>query len=154
MLFKKKKSQRTIRFSDAYSIVMETDGRHFELFPRTRTVKYRNVISPRDGGMSFPIGYFDEKVAIVPKTSMKMISVSFDQLFLNQKPEQSLDMLPPAPGAVIDPYMRVSLSDRTVYYTNTHIASGGCVEIEPTAVEFIQLIQLLNKLCSFPKYIP
>ena len=154
MFFKKgKKRQRTIRFSDADCIVMETDGMHFELFPHTQTVKYRNVISPRNGGMSFPTGYFDEKVATVPNASKEMISASFDQLFLNQEPEQSLDPLPP--GAGRDAYMRVSLSDRTVYYTNTHLASGGfCVEKEPTAVEYIQLIKLLSEFCFFPKYIP
>ena len=150
---KKQKHQRTVRFSDADSIVMESDGKHYELFPRTQTVKYRNVISPRDGHMSFPTGYFDEKVTAVPSASIEMISTAFDQLFLNRESEWSLDPLPS--GASRDAYIRVSRSKETFYYTNTHTAEGGSsIKKEPVAAEYIQLIRLLEKHCSFPDYIP
>lgn len=151
---RKMKQQRAVRFSDVDSIVMVTEGMHFELLPRDRVVKYRNVISPRDSYSVFPDGYFDEKKATIPQDDINLISAVFDRMFQSRIPENDLSPLPP--GATRDAYMSISLKGNTVaYYTNSHTTGGGFqVETEPVAVEFMQLIQLLKQHCSFQKFTP
>ena len=154
MFFNKKKAkqQRIVRFSDADIIVLEKEGMHFELIPGEQVVKYRNVISPRDGGKAFPGGYFDEQKAFLPQDTMDMISAAFDRLVSDRTPEVKSEPLPP--GAVHDAYMRISFSGNSAYYTNTHITKRGFVETVPAAEDFMQIVQLLKQHCSFPVFVP
>lgn len=125
---------------------------HFELIPGEQLVKYRNVISPKDGGRAFPDGYFDEQKVFLPQDTMNLISAAFDRLFSNRTPEEKLDHLPP--GAVHDAYMRISISGNTAYYTNTHTAKDGFLETVPAAEDFIQIAQILKQHCFFPVFNP
>ncbi|MEE3428440.1 MAG: hypothetical protein VZQ55_05685 [Ruminococcus sp.] len=152
MFFNKRKviKQKIVRFSDVDSIVIETEGRHFQLLPKRKVVKYRNVISPRDGGVEFPDGYFCEKEVSIPQETTNLISTVFDQMFSSRIPENQL--LPLPPGAICDASMRISFLGNTVYYTNTHTTNDGFVKKEPVAEEFKEIIKLLNQYCSFPKF--
>ena len=147
---KKEKQHQIIRFSDVESITIETEKMHFELLPGECTVKYRNVISPTSARMSFPDGFFNERESRIPNNTMNLISASFDQLFTRTAPEDHLDILPP--GAARDAYMGITLARNTVYYyTNTHTTTDGFqVKTDPIADEFIQIVQLLKPICSFP----
>ena len=150
---KRKRQHRIVKFSDVDSIVMKTGEMHFELLLGDHVVKYRNVITPRDGGMSFPDGYFDEYKSHIPNNIMKQISTAADRLFANQTPEDHLDYLPD--GATRDAYMRVSSLGKEVYYTNTYaIKDGSEVKLEPVAKEFMQIVRLLKPLCPFPESFP
>lgn len=151
---KQEKQHRIIRFSDVVSMVMETEGMHFELLPGEHVVKYKNVISSKDGVRRFPDGYFEERTSHISYHTMGRISTAFERLFTNLTPEDHLDYLPP--GCSRNAYMRVSLSSgNTVYYTDTHaVGDGFQIRVDPVAKEFKKLIQILKPFCSFPKYVP
>ena len=148
MFFNKRKvkQKNKVRLSDLDSIVIQAGGKHFELFPRNQSVKYRNVISPGDGGMIFPDEYFCEKKATISQEDMNQISSLLSQIISSRLLVEDLDLLPP--GATHDAYMRISYSGNTVYYTNTYTTEDGFrVKTEPVAVEFAKLIQLLRQYC-------
>lgn len=139
-----KESQVAVRLSDVDFLVLEANRMRLVLSPKEGGVNFKHTMSPSDGWMSFPDGYFDEKESTVSQADMELISNTFDKLVLKNKIESKLEMLPP--GAEPDAYLRAQVSGTNYFYTNTHVANGGYrVETEAVAEEFIQMIQLLNK---------
>ncbi len=153
-LKKKVKQQKKIRFSDVDCIVMGSEGMHFELLPRKQIVKYRNVISPRDGGMRFPDGYFIEKEATIPQDTMNQISAIIDRMFSSQILENELNPFHSVPAgfsSASGAYMQISYLGNTAYYTNKHPTEDGfMIRTEPVAAEYSEVFQLLMKHCTFP----
>lgn len=82
-----------IKFEEVDLIALSSGGVYLELNTKTRILKYRNVISPRDGGMHFPEGYFDEGTATITQNSMNDIAYIFNKLFQKRYPENDLDFL-------------------------------------------------------------
>ncbi|MBR5088952.1 MAG: hypothetical protein IK093_05950 [Ruminiclostridium sp.] len=143
----------TLSFSDVESLVIEKDSSHFELLPECQILKYRNVIDPKDGGMHFPNGYFEEKTAKVSENEIEKIATAFEQMFQNRSPENKLSHL--LPGDTYDAYMRITLKgNKVVYYSNTHyIENSSIIEQEKIAPEFTQIVQVLDKHCTFPSFL-
>lgn len=145
-----KRQKRTLSFSDVECLVVEAECMHFELVPAYQIIKFRNVISPRDSGMFFSDGYFDEKTITISDNSIQLISTVFNRMFQKRAPEYELSDLPP--GATRDAYMRIILKEnKTAYYSNTHpIENGFRVEHEVIASEFTQIVQILEQNCAVP----
>ena len=141
MFYKKRQiKQKNARVSAIRCAVMEAEGMHFEIFLRKQVVKYRNVISPRDGGMNYPDEYFAEKKAIIPKQTLSLISQAFDRMLPNLTPTNKIHAY--IPWAAYDSYMEISYLWSTACYINIKSA------------DFIEIIQLLREFCFVPKCIP
>lgn len=56
-------------------------------------MKYKNVISPKDEGLHFTKGYFDEGMVTITSNSMNYIACIFDRFFQGRYPESNLDVL-------------------------------------------------------------
>ena len=142
------------RFSKVQSILIEYCGMHFEIQIKDKTVWYRHVISPRDGGRKYPEGYFEEKHALLSKDDISQIAGIINQMSRNYLFES--DVLAQLPyGASRDALMKVMLKgDIAVCYTNTHEFPGFSVRKDPVSEEFIKLVNLLESKCSFPEDAP
>ncbi len=153
MFFKKNKSkEKTLSFSNVKNMSLSTKGMGFELIPKDHIIKYRNVISPRDGGMSFPDGYFEEKSAKISKNDIELIAKEFDRMFKTRTPKNECPV--PPLGATLDPFMGISLrGKKTVYYSNRYPTEDGFMaEIEKVPPEFEHIVQILMQYCTFPVY--
>lgn len=154
MLLKKENTdsgaKSKLKFKQVDLIVLECGGNHLELNAKTGVLKYRNVISPADGWMQYPEGYFDEKASTVAPKTMKQIARLFDKLFQSRYPESNLVRLPF--GATRKSYMRIQSNRNTLYYTDTHVSESGFqVTSEPVAEEYDILVQLLKQYCNSPQ---
>lgn len=155
MFWRKKKAKSMITASEIILIVIESKGHHIEYEPKTGLVNYRNIISPRDGGLCYPEGYFDERETRMNDELQAEISFQIEKLLLNRNLQSELAPLPP--GATRNAYMKLQTgtTSKTVFYTDTVTDKRGFQVMSiNTAPEFLALLQIFMQCCSFPGFTP
>ena len=126
-------------------MVLEYNGRHIEFDIKKGVLKYRNIISPKDAGIQYPNGYFDEKVTMLSKEKIQYSKEKIMQC-LSQLPfEQKLEVLPP--GASRRAYLYLTgRRKRNLFYTDTHVSDRGFrVNKEPISNAFLIIYKLLEE---------
>ena len=137
-------------YGDSMSLTFH--GYRYDLDMNTGILRYRNVISPRDGGMHFPDGYFTEKTVGINREGMLAIENLIHELIPSLYVEKRTDY-PLPPGASPDASMRINYRGVDLRFCNLRpIQNGSMVESVPIPDAFVRLAKELGQYCDFPKY--
>ena len=128
-------------------VLVQYDGKHIVYNLQQGLITYRNVVSPRDAGRSFPEGYFDAKTKALSVTEQTQLLSLIEGAVSSLPFCNALDILPP--GASHKALMILTGSDsRKVFYSNCH-ATGSSVRTEEIRPSFLMLFNTLHSFCSF-----
>lgn len=136
---------------EAAAVVLEFGGKHIEIRFADRTLSYKRVISPNQGGESFPAGYFDNHSADIDDYFLTQIQTQFHRCINTLSFKKGMTALPP--GASQYASMRyvdtkgVSYSCSDVYVSNNPFSVEGITVHE----EFDAFYKLLSSRCYFPE---
>lgn len=133
-----------LNYNDIQKIILEYENKHIEFITENAKIEYRNVISPTEGRLSFPDGFFDEKYFSIPDSEEQKCREIIENCLCRLPLKNKIDMLPP--GATYNVYLHlVDKGNNNFYYSATYTITE---QVEPL---FFELFTFFEKYCDFPK---
>ena len=135
---------------DGLWIAMEYEsGGRIELDMDSGRGIYRNVISPRDGGMCFAEGAFDDCPLTLDLQTLQKARELLSVCLKTLRFDEDLPLLPM--GASSDAMLKVKNSKgETLYYSNVQPDGWSC-KSEEVPETFHALYSCIRQKCSFPE---
>lgn len=144
----KKTNASITSVNEIVQITLEYKEKHIDFDFNESTIRYRNVISPRDGGLNYPQGFFAEKSFVLDRSMQCQCKEKIEKIIYSIPFRTELDILPP--GASGDAYMYIETKNGQYYYRNVHASlNGSYVETEPVSEAFTILFRYFEQFCVF-----
>ena len=134
--------------------VLEENQHHYEVSPKDKSIKYRNMQSPAENDITFPETFFDEKTDMLTDEKAEEIFDRLHELVFDNMVYPALPTLPAGPNP--GPYLRMRYNGEDIYYPGKSVKTKNGTAVilnNEKTPQYNELAEMLEALCCFPEYI-